>query len=135
MRITIEIDTTAPLTETDSKILSILAGGVSPVVEEAKVEETVAVEETKPAPAKRIRKAPAKKAEPVAEETPVVEETPVEAEEAEGPTLEDAVKLATEALGRGDHAKVKAALKASGGDRVRTLEGEQIAKFIEALNA
>ncbi len=57
-----------------------------------------------------------------------------EPEPADGPTLEDAIALATELVAEGRTADIKAALTTFGVKRVGELEESQVADFVAALS-
>lgn len=100
----ITIDTSTDLTDLERQILQSLLGGA-------------------PAPAKKAAAAP--KPEPEPEEDLLGTD--------DGPTLEDAVKRATELVAGGKAAEVKAALAAAGVKRVSELSGAKISTFLDAL--
>lgn len=117
MSLTITIDTAAPLTDSDKAILSTLLGtpsGGTIVTEPA----------TKPA----TRPAPAAKPEPEQEEA---EEDLIGGDPE--PTVQDAIDTATALVNSGGQARVKAALKATGIDRVSNVPQAKVTAFLAAL--
>lgn len=153
MLIQINIDT-QDLSKTDKEILAFLGGSEKDFVVHSSPEdasEPDAPAKAKPAPAKKeepapakAKPAPAKKEEPApAKEEPV--EEPVEkpkptakkaAQAGDGPTMAQAVEIATKLVSENKTAEVKAALQAQGVRRVSELkDSEQIAAFIEAVEA
>lgn len=117
----ITINTEMPLTETEEKILTLLLGGSAITTESA-------------APVAAAKK-PAKK---VVEPEPEEEDEDLvggDAEdEDEGPTMEDAVRIATELVSSKQAPKVKAALADAGVKRVSDLKPKDIAGFVNALS-
>lgn len=119
----ITINTSEDLSTTDLAILALLTGAST---------HTVVTEPAK-APAKAPAVKPAVKPEP--------EPEPEEEAEADDDadliggevTVQDAIDKATELVGQGKQALVKAALKAVGGDRVSNLPASKAAAFIAEL--
>lgn len=111
----ITIDTSAPLSTTDLEILALLTGTPAATI----VEEPAKV----PAPKRAPKPAP----EPEPEEEP--DEDLIGGEV----TVQDAVDKATELVGEGKQALVKAALKAVGADRVSNIPQSKAAAFLAAL--
>ena len=102
--------------------------------------EVVEVTEPEPQPKRTRRPRAAKKPEPEPEPEPEEAEDEDEDEDDEEdliggtePTLDDAVAQATELVGAGQGAKVKAALKKLGVARVSALKGKAIADFLAAI--
>jgi len=100
--------------------------------------EVVEVTEPEPQPKRTRRPRTGKKPEPEPEPEPEEddEDDEDEVEDLIGggePTLDDAVAQATELVGSGQGAKVKAALKKLGVARVSALKGKAIADFLAAI--
>lgn len=147
MFISINIDTSLPLSVEDRAILSAIADvdgegtpQAAPVKEPGVVvqmadrkREQEAQEE---APAKPAKKAAAPRKKAAAPKAP--EPEPQDAEEdlvgSEEDPKEQAVDRATEAVAAGKGKAVKAALAAVDGDKVRNLTDEQAVAFLEALD-
>ena len=115
----ITIDTSAPLSDTARAILTLVLG-------DAPAATIVTEPAKKPAEPK---KAPAK-TEPEPEPEP--EETDEDLIGGE-PTVQDAIDKATELVGQGKQALVKAALKAVGADRVSNIPASKAAAFLAEL--
>lgn len=129
---------TSDLSDTDRKVLALLAGNSKDtVIETAATAPDVKAEEPTPAPAPKP--APAKKAAPAPKPEPVKEEAAEALDEAlDGLataqcSLEDAITLATKMVSEGNQAAVKAAITSVGAKRVSEMKGDQIAKFISIL--
>lgn len=116
----ITIDTSVPLSDFDKALISTLLGtpGNTIVTEPART------------PAKPAPKAPAKPAP-----EPEVVEEPEEDLIGGELTVQDAVDAATTLVNSGQQAKVKAALKAIGADRVSNIPTSKVADFIATLGA
>lgn len=121
----ITINTSEELSTTDLAILALLTGAST---------HTVVTEPAK-APAKAPATKPAVKPEPEPEpEEEAEEEADDDADLIGGEvTVQDAIDKATELVGQGKQALVKAALKAVGGDRVSNLPASKAAAFIAEL--
>lgn len=128
----ITIDTTTPLSAQDLAVLGGLLGANT---------SSVVIQE--PAPAAAHVKKPVKTPVEVSEApTPAAgTPTPTEEEEAseepqgdEDFTIDDAVSKATELVGTGKTALVKAALVKIGAKRVSELKGDKIAAFMKELS-
>lgn len=117
MSMTITITSDGPLTAREISVLQILLG------EENVSADGSAIQASAP-------KAAAKKATAAPKPAPEPEEDLLGTE---GPTLEDAVKRATELVAAGKAAAVKAALAGAGVKRVSELSGAKIATFLDAL--
>ena len=113
----ITIDTSAPLSDTDKAILALVAGTA----------DTTIVQEPAKAPTPAPKKTPAPKPEPEPEDED--DEDLIGGE----PTVQDAIDKATELIGQGKQAKVKAALKAIGADRVSNIPASKAARFLEEV--
>lgn len=139
---------TSDLSDTDRKVLALLAGNSKDTV--IKTAATVAdVKAEEPTPAPAPKPAPEKKAAPAPKPAPAPEPEPVKEEAAEAPeesldealgelataqyTLEDAITLATKMVSEGNQAAVKEAITSVGAKRVSEMKGDQIAKFISIL--
>lgn len=124
----IVINTAEPLSPEDRSLIAALIGLGS--VEPVKPAKPTVVTE----PAKVPAKAPAK---PTVVEEPEVEvEVEVEAEEdliGGEPDVQDAIDAATVLVNSGKQARVKAALKAIGVDRVSNIPTSKVQAFIDAL--
>lgn len=122
MHVTIAIDTTTPLSDTDRAVLAALVGGsAEPKAEPASRRPRAAA---KPAPAPE----PEPQDEPADEEEDLI--TPEPQDEA---TLDFAVAKATDLVAAGKSPKVREALKAVGAKRVGELTDEQVPAFLKAL--
>lgn len=131
----ITLDTTQPVTTGDIAIIrAYLDGLVAGVVEETEPKESLVVKnaEIEGTVKPRSRKKAEPKPEPQAEE-PAPEPEPQAEESTPGPTLDDAVKKATELVSAGQKDAVKAALAKAGAGRVSELSGDQIATFLGEL--
>lgn len=140
----ISINTDAPLSDLDVRILSVLTGAIPTVSAEVVSSGTIkgTPEPAKPAAAKAAPK-PKPKPEPEPEPEPMAEE-PLPEEEPEVKAEEDdmsdedlialAVKKATEMVSGGDAAKVREALDAAGASRVRELNKDNVREFFRALS-
>lgn len=142
----ITIDTTKELSDLDKSVLRTLLGhsasSSAPATAAEAEEPTVA---KAAAPAKKAA-APAKKAaapKPDPEPEPDEDEDATEAVEedadedllgSDGPTMEDAVALATKLVNGGEAARVKAALADAGAKRVSELKESDIADFVATLS-
>lgn len=84
-------------------------------------------------PAKATTKA-APKAEKAAEPAEEPAEVAVAEEATDGPTMEDAVALATKLVSAGEAARVKAALAECGAKRVSELAEDKVGVFIAELS-
>lgn len=138
MQITITLDTNE-LTEADKATLRSLAGDAGAT--------TVVVNNGGEKPEKA---APAAKSSSTAKSTKKAEKAPEpepeEAEEADepdtddsddagdGPTMKEAVELATKLVSSGEAKKVKAALNAVGAKRVSELPEDKIGEFVDSLS-
>lgn len=148
MRITIDIDTSAALSEMDQAIIRLLTTRVGmenttvtaePEAAAAKAPATRTIDkiaETKAAAAAAKAKAEAAlaiaAAEAAADADAAVEDLVGGAE----PTLQDAVDKAVDLVSKGQQALVKKALAAAGGARrVSELKGAAIGQFLAAVNA
>lgn len=121
----ITIDTSQPLSDSDQRLLATILNAQTEPAQPSRV-----VTE----PAKVPAKAPAKtKPAPAPEPEPEVVEEPEEDLIGGGPTVQDAIDAATLLVNKGQGAKVKAALKAVGGDRVSNISADKAADFIAAL--
>jgi hypothetical protein len=120
---------TSDLSDTDRKVLALLAGNSKDTVIETATVADVKAEEPKPAPAP--------KPEPVKEEAAEAPEESLDEALDELATtqytLEDAITLATKMVSEGNQAAVKAAITSVGAKRVSEMKGDQIAKFISIL--
>lgn len=114
----ITIDTTQPLSNGDRGILNVLLAGPS---------SSTVVTEPAVQPATRPTPPPAK-----VEPEPEVEEDLIGGGE-EPLTVQDAIDAATALVNAGQQNKVKAALKATGIDRVSNVPLAKVADFIAAL--
>lgn len=147
MRITIDIDTSAALSEMDQAIIRLLTTRVGmenttaePEAAAVKAPATRTIDkiaETKAAAAAAKAKAEAAlaiaAAEAAADADAAVEEDLVGGAE---PTLQDAVDKAVDLVSKGQQALVKKALAAAGGARrVSELKGAAIGQFLAAVNA
>lgn len=111
----ITIDTSAPLSDTDKAILALVTGTPTATI----------VEEPATKPGRKPATKPATEPEP--------EEEPDEDLIGGEVTVQDAVDKATELVGAGKQAVVKAALKAVGADRVSNIPASKAAAFLAAL--
>lgn len=129
MIITINVDTSSPLSDQDRTVLNALAG--NPL--------TVGAQLTFNEPAKAVKAPPkaAAKAAPAAAAAPVEDEKPAEDEDIVGgePSLSDAIARATELVSSGKTAQVKAALGEVGAKRVSELTAKTLVPFLAALDA
>lgn len=124
MQITID---TNNLSEMDIAMLGFLAEQGEP---------TGDTEPEPEAPAPTPAKAPAKKAAPAKAAPAKPAPEPVEdLLGGDGPTMADAVAAATQLVSTGNQQKVKDALAAVGAKRVSEIAEDQIALFLETLNA
>jgi len=109
--------------------------------DEADEPEVVEVTEPEPQPKRAPRRRAAAKPKPEPEPEPEEDEDAESEDEGDEedligggePTLDDAVAQATELVGSGQGAKVKAALKKVGAARVSALKGKAIAEFLAAI--
>ena len=148
IKIELESNTVAEMTETLKSLLSALTGGTVPQTKHAvddiaagKAKENI----IKPAPAKAVpAKAVPAKAAPKPEPEPEPEPEPTTEPEDDDlglpePTkeykLEDAVAVAQDLVAKGKSAEVRKALNAVAGEgaRIGGLSGDQIGQFIAAL--
>lgn len=150
----ITVNTEHPISAVDQAVLRALLSDpwpAAPAAPEEKAEEksdydkavdarVKAQAEPAKAPAKRTRKAPAKvveeptpepEAAPSAPTAPAAESADEEA--TDGPSLEDAISLATKLVSEGKRPKVKEALASIGVGRVSQLKPEQVQAFIDAV--
>ena len=136
------IHDTNELSELDLTVLKALVGVESSTPAAAnKASSTAAPAAEKAAPAakKAAAAAPAKKAaaKPEPDPEPEAEEEEPEAEDEDlvgGPTMADAVALATKLVSEGRAVEVKSTLAECGAaKRVSELEGDNIAKFVNAF--
>lgn len=88
---------------------------------------------TTPAPAAKKAAAPAAKKAAAAPAPDPEQEPEEDLLGTDAPTLEDAVKRATELVAEGKAAEVKAALATAGAKRVSELSGAKIQTFLDAL--
>lgn len=120
-RVHISIDTNESLTAMDRQILAVLTGGAVVSADEAETPKAAA---PKAAPA--AKKAAAPKADPA----PAAEEDLV----GDGPTMADAVALATKLVADNQKDKLKEALAAVGAGRVSEVTEDKLAEFVAALS-
>lgn len=129
-------------TAAEQAVLAALTGGTAPApaVESAADPEPAAPAKAprKPRQTRSTRAAvleDTKEEEPAADEDDAddVGETDEDLVGGGAATLEEAIALAQDAVGNGKTAKVKAALKASGGTKVGQLKGDQIQAFVDAM--
>lgn len=133
MQITITLDT-EKLSPADISFLGALAG-------QEQLPKAAAATPAKAAPAaeKPAAKATKAKPEPKAEPEPETgddepDATPSADEEGDGPTMQDAVELATKLVSNGEAKRVKEALADAGAKRVSELKADKVADFIAALS-
>lgn len=125
MQITID---TNNLSEMDIAMLGFLAEQGEPTGDTEQEPEAPTPAPAKATPAKKAAPAKAAPAKPAPE--------PVEdLLGGDGPTMADAVAAATQLVSTGQQQKVKDALTAVGAKRVSEIAEDQIAIFIDALNA
>ena len=131
IKIELECNTVAEMTETLKSLLNTLTGGTVPQTKHAvddiaggKAKENIII---KPAPEKPAPAKPAPKPEPEPEEEP--EEDLIGGEL----TTQDAIDAATVLVNSGKQTVVKAALKSVGADRVSNIPLSKVADFIAAL--
>jgi hypothetical protein len=124
----ITIPDTNELSELDRNVLAALLGVVSPVSAPVSQPKSEPKAESKPKAEKAAPKAE-KKPEPEADEDDNSDEGD------DGPTMKDAVALATKLVSDGEASRVKAALSDLGAKRVSELKSaDDIAAFINALS-
>lgn len=135
MYIEIHHNTAEPLTEQDRALLKALLGeetGSTPVSAPAAAAPAKAAKKAAP---KAEKAAPAPEPEP--EDEPEADAEPEADEDLvgdDGPTMEDAVALATKLVSSGQAAKVKAALGEVGAKKVSEIKAGDIATFVNALS-
>lgn len=114
-------------------LLALLEDGTAPV----KTADAAPAEKPAPAPKKTAAKPAAKKAAAKPAPEPEPEDDEDEDEDIMGgddaPTMDDAVARATELVGKGKSAQVKAALAEVGAKRVSDLSDDQVPAFLAAL--
>ena len=143
MRITIDIDTSAPLSDKDVALIELLTRNESTVASEPEVVATTKAPATRTIDKIAAAKAAEAKAKAEAALAVAAAEAAADADEAAEdlvggaePTLQDAVDKAIELVGKGQQALVKRALTAAGGaKRVSELKGASIGQFLAALDA
>ena len=143
IKIELESNTVAEMTETLQSLLSALTGGTVPQTKHAvddsaggKAKENI----IKPAPAKAVPAKAAPKPEPEPEPEPEPTTEPEDddlglPEPTKEYKLEDAVAVAQDRVAKGKSAEVRKALNAVAGEgaRIGGLSGDQIGQFIAAL--
>lgn len=131
---------TEDLTQQDRAVLRVLAGDAPTFPPPPPLEGEVSVTPTKDDVVERTTKAKTKTAEQgkavqEAQTKALVEPEPEPeaANEGDGATMEDAVRVATEYVSSGRAADVKKALNSVGANRVSELGDDDIAGFLTAL--
>jgi hypothetical protein len=135
----ITIDTTKELSDLDKSVLRTLLGhsasssapATAAEAEEPTVAKAAAPAKKAAAPAK---KAAAPKPDPEPEPGAARQEPDEDLLGSDGPTMEDAVALATKLVHGGEAARVKAALADAGAKRVSELKESDIADFVATLS-
>lgn len=131
MQITITLDT-EKLSPADISFLGALAGQEQLPKAAAATPAKAAPAAEKPA-AKATKAKPEPKAEPEPDTADDEVQTPAD-EEGDGPTMQDAVELATKLVSNGEAKRVKEALADAGAKRVSELKADKVADFIAALS-
>lgn len=133
----IVINTENPLSETDKAALRALIGDSVETPVSAPAAATPAKAAKKAAPkAEKAAPEPEPEAEPEGNDNAGDDATD-DGEDlvgGDGPTMEDAVALATKLVSSGQAAKVKAALSEVGAKKVSEVKDEDIATFVNALS-
>lgn len=126
----ITINTEAPLSDVDLRVLAALTGEGAPAPAPAAAE------------AEKAEEKPKAKAKAAAKPKPAPEPEPEDDDDddddvvgGDGPTLDDAIARATGLVQKGKSTEVKAALKAVGAKKVSELDSDQVAEFMAALDA
>jgi hypothetical protein len=125
----ITINTAEPLSDVDVAVLRTLLGENAETPVSAPVAAKAAPAAKKAAP-KAEKAAP----EPEPEDEPEADEPEEDLVGDDGPTMEDAVALATKLVSSGQAAKVKAALGEVGAKKVSEIKAGDIATFVNALS-